>query len=273
MKNIITSKEKPQICAIDLDREIVETLQSKGLHCFNGTLGSQVEFPLQQVGKVFYPCKLNWSFPENFHEYDIVIVDLQNREPITYFEPKHRNLFPEESKQDSFFASRNERIFNPRPLSFKILNEKLNDFFAKETLMIVFCSANELSSYYPAEWDNDKRVNSKPIKVSLYTYMRGLGQTYIKDKIGKKVVVADVHKNPNAFLYNNKNVGVSSIHKQFNAFLYKYKKDFIYKVIFRYPSLWLEEAEKLEAVDDELERLYKLENKENSVKQKDFVPR
>jgi hypothetical protein len=41
----IQSKEKPQICAIDLEREIVEALRAKGLHCFDGTLDSQVKVP------------------------------------------------------------------------------------------------------------------------------------------------------------------------------------------------------------------------------------
>jgi hypothetical protein len=41
----IQIKETPKICAIDLDPEIIEALQDRGLQCFSGTLGSQVKVP------------------------------------------------------------------------------------------------------------------------------------------------------------------------------------------------------------------------------------
>lgn len=38
----IQKKETPKICAVDLNKEIVDALQNRGLQCLPGTLGSQV---------------------------------------------------------------------------------------------------------------------------------------------------------------------------------------------------------------------------------------
>jgi hypothetical protein len=77
----IQIKETPKICAIDLDPEIIKALRDRGLQCFSGTLGSQVKVPNFNIGDQ-HPCLLNFNFPPNLHEYDIVIVDLQAQEPI-----------------------------------------------------------------------------------------------------------------------------------------------------------------------------------------------
>jgi len=259
MEDKIQSKEKPQICAIDLDREIWEALKAKGLHCFNGTLDFQV------IARKFadlntYRFQLNWHFPGNLHEYDIVIVDLQNQGPFEhneYIQYYSKNLFKNLSKNLLFYNVNNplfyvskypETIFNPRPLSSRILSEKLKDFFAKKTLTIVFCSANETSIYYPTKWTQDKFSEDKPIKSSLYEFMQCLSANYIKNKVGEKVVVSDILYKDLSNFFHDKNIVVSDIYKSLNSFLQKYKKKFFYEIVFEHPIVWLEEFknEKLE---------------------------
>jgi hypothetical protein len=97
----IPIKEKPKICAIDLDQKIVEALKSKGLDCFSGTLGSQVKVPnLSRYDP--HPCLLNCNFPPNLHEYDIVIIDLKAQEPIEYIESEHIHSFVKGSEKTVF---------------------------------------------------------------------------------------------------------------------------------------------------------------------------
>jgi len=226
----IQSKEKPQICAIDLDREIVEALGAKGLHCFSGTLGSQVKVP--NSGDKSHPCLPNFYFPPNLHEYDIVIVDLQDREPIEYIESEHTRSFLKGSEQMVLLSRYPETIFDPRPLSSSILGAKLGDFFAKETLTIVFCSANEISNYHPIIITPDHISPDKPIQKFLYEFMPCLSKSY--NKMGKNVVVSDIQED-------------------FNIFLHKYRKNFIYEIVFQHPTQWLE-------------------NDRKSMPRKDFVP-
>ncbi len=84
----IQIKEKPRICVIDLEQEVIEALQSKGLYCFPGTLGSQVKVP-NSGRQNNHQCLLNFDFPPNLHEYDVVVIDLQAQEPIEYIASEH----------------------------------------------------------------------------------------------------------------------------------------------------------------------------------------
>jgi hypothetical protein len=130
-------KDKPRICAIDLDKEIIEALQDKGLQCFNGTLGSQVKVPNSAI-RASHPVLLNFDFPHNLHEYDILIVDLQEHEPIEYKEIEHTRSSSKGSEQLILLSSYPEMTFDPRPFSASILGNRLQeDFFKKETLVIV----------------------------------------------------------------------------------------------------------------------------------------
>jgi hypothetical protein len=217
----VEKKEKPQICAIDLDQEIVEALQAKNLHCFNGTLGSSIKVP-QYINKSYHPCQENSDFPPNLHEYDIVIVDLEEREPIEYIESEHISSF---LKGGILLSSKYpEPIFNPRPLASLFLRPQLEEFFTKETLTIVFCSADQISTYYPIKHTYTGVCEQKPIESSLYIFMKDLPKK--QNKVGKNVVVVD------------------DINKDFSIFLNKYKKKFIYKIVFQHPTQWLEDERK-----------------------------
>lgn len=219
----IESKEKPQICAIDLDQEIIEALQAKNLHCFNGTLGASIKVP-KYGNNSHYPCQQYSGFPPNLHEYDIVIVDLEEREPIEYIESEHISPF---SKGEVVLSTKYpERIFNPRPLSSFFLRTKLREFFAKETLTIIFCSADQISTYYPIKLTYTGTHEEEPIESSLYEFMRNLPEK--QNKMGKNVVVVDdMH-----------------MRKDFNVFLHKYKKKFIYEIVFQLPQQWLDNDQK-----------------------------
>lgn len=132
----IQIKEKPKICAIDLDREIVKALENRGLQCFSGTLGSQVKVPNSVRGST-HQCLLNCNFPSNFHEYDIVIVDLQAQEPIEYVESQHTYSYFKGNEQTVLSSSYPQTIFDPRPFSSKLLKRELENSI-KETIIVVF---------------------------------------------------------------------------------------------------------------------------------------
>lgn len=228
----IQKKEKPQICGIDLDHEIVEALRAKGLNCFTGTLGSQVKIPINRGRS--HICDLNYNFPPNLHEYDIVIIDLQTREPIEYLESDHIKFFIK-GKKEFFKTEYPETLFDPRPLSSTILGAELQEFLDKETLIIVFYSLNEEFTYYPIEITGyDSFTRKQRMKESLYGFMQYLPKISTITKMGKKIEVEDRDNN-------------------FNVFLNKYKKEFLYEVVFFSPREWSEDKKSL-------------------VQKKDFVP-
>lgn len=221
MKNKIQNKEKPQICAIDLNPEIIEALQAIGLHCFNGTLGPQVV--VREYGDTsLYQCQPNCNFPENLHEYDIVIVDLQSQEPIEYRKFEHRSSFLKGSDHKILVSRYPETIFDPRPLSSSFLRDKLGDFFLKETLIIVFCSTNEVCTYYPMTLVNNRLYEEPPLQKFLYTFMKSLQINDIRNKKGKEIVVLERDR-----AYAN--------------FFHKYRRNFSYEVVFQHPTQWLKD--------------------------------
>jgi hypothetical protein len=138
----IQIKQAPKICTIDLDQEIVELLISKGFHCFASTLGSQVKVP-NLDSRYQHKCLLNYNFPPNSHEYDIVIIDLKERDPVEYIASEHTRVFSKGREQVYLLSSYPETIFDPRPLASKFLKEKLESFFKRESIILIFCSVQE----------------------------------------------------------------------------------------------------------------------------------
>jgi hypothetical protein len=217
------TKDKPRICAIDLDREIIEALQSQGLHCFCGTLGSQVKVP-NSSRQDAHQCLLNYSFPPNLHEYDIILIDLKSQEPIEYNKSEHTHSFSKGSQQTVLLSSYPETIFDPRPLSSTILRAntlrvntiKIN---TKEILVIVFCSTEDVVEYHPTIIDRHGYHQDNSIQHSLYEFIPFLDK--IHNKAGENVVASDTKG-------------------ELKVLLQKYSKNFTYEAVFEHPSTWIE---------------------------------
>jgi hypothetical protein len=212
------TKDKPRICAIDLDREIVEALQSQGLHCFSGTLGSQVKVP-NSSRRDAHQCLLNHHFPPNLHEYDIVLIDLKSHEPIEYNKSEHTCSFSKGSKQTVLCSSYPETIFDPRPFSSSILGAELKSFYTKDTLVVVFCSEEYVVAYNSANIYRQDYHRKDPIKHSLYKFIPFLNEIRTHNKTGENIVV-------------------SCNQEDLRILLQKYSKKFIYKVAFQNTSTY-----------------------------------
>ncbi|BAU14157.1 hypothetical protein LEP3755_47020 [Leptolyngbya sp. NIES-3755] len=236
--SIISTKEKPRICAIDLEQEIVEALQAKGLQCYSGTLGSQVKVP--NLGRqTTHSCLLNFDFPPNLHEYDIIIVDLHKKEPIEYIDSEHTHQSFKGSEQTVLLSSYPETIFDPRPLSSNILKRELQDFFSHETLVIVFCSAQEIVEYHPMKITRSGTYTDYAVRHSLYEFIPLLPS--ISNKIGENVIVSDIGED-------------------LRSLLQKYSKDFFYEIVFQHPGEWKQDERKYIERNDFVPLLLNLDN-------------
>jgi hypothetical protein len=70
--------EKPQICFIDIENKIKDNLMERGFNIQSGTLGKGVIVPnTNDYLEKGYKCRANYSFPENLHEFDIIVLDLE----------------------------------------------------------------------------------------------------------------------------------------------------------------------------------------------------
>ena len=213
----IQKKETPKICAIDLDKEIIDALENRGLQCFPGTLGSQVKIP-NSNRENGYQCLLKLLLPPNLHEYDIVLVDLQHRNSIAYDASDHQHLLFKGSEQTVLISSYPETVFDPRPLSASILRERIKSIYEKDSLIIVFSSSQETVEYHSALLTCNGYQGRESFSHKLYDFLPSLAEVY--NKSGQNINIASV------------------VGGEIKNLLQKYNKDFFYEVIFGHPTKW-----------------------------------
>src|SRR5690554_7834195 len=89
LTNPITNmNERPRICCIDIKKEIVDVLIEEGYNIFNATLGKQIKIPNKNRHDNRFVL-LNFDFPNNIHEFDIFLIDLENVDQINYIPEDH----------------------------------------------------------------------------------------------------------------------------------------------------------------------------------------
>lgn len=233
-------KDKPRICAIDLDQEIIEALQDKGLQCFSGTLGSTVKVP-NSGRDPSHPVLPNFYFPHNLHEYDILIVDLQEPEPIEYKEIEHTRVSSKGSEKFILLSSYPETIFDPRPFSANILGNRLQeDFLKKETLVIVLSGPQEIIEYHSALITRRRGYQElKSVNHSLYKFIPY--SKLVRNKAGHNIVSS------------NRGGDIENL-------ICKYLKNFTYLAVFQHPTIWLQDERKTVQNNDFLPLLVNSDN-------------
>ncbi|MBD2005463.1 MULTISPECIES: hypothetical protein [Cyanophyceae] len=214
----IQIKATPKICAIDLDKEIIDALNNRGLQCFSGRLGSQIKVPNSNRG-LGHQCLLDFLFPPNLHEYDIVLVDLQQGEPIEYNRLDHQHSSFKGSKKTVLVSSYPETIFDPRPFSANLLKKELQSLYKKESLIIIFSSPREVVEYHSVSISPYGHHEGEPFEHDIYELLPGLGGVH--NKTGQNISVAP------------------GIGRDIGNLLQKYSKNFIYEVVFNHPTKWV----------------------------------
>lgn len=142
-------QEKPKICLIDIDDSDFKFLQSKGFNCTSGTLGNLIEVPnTHQYDE--HQCLLNFDFPPNLHEYDIVVINLQTSKTIPYKQSDHTRSQVKGTNEYVLLSKFPQTVFDPRPYSASILKNKCSDLQNKESIIIVFARKKESIEYESA---------------------------------------------------------------------------------------------------------------------------
>lgn len=139
-------QEKPKICLIDIDDSDFKFLQSEGFNCTSGTLGNLIEVPnTHQYDE--HLCLLNFDFPPNLHEHDIVVVNLQTSKTIPYKQSDHTRSQVKGVEEVFILSKFPQTVFDPRPFSAFILKKKCSDLQKKESIIIVFARKKESIEY------------------------------------------------------------------------------------------------------------------------------
>ena len=207
--------EKPQICLFDFNDEDMNLLKEDGFNITCATLGAEVKVPNNKIYDQ-HLCLLNFTFPENLHEYDIIVINLLEKRQIEY-NPEEHIKNSSKNFESIYFASRYpQTIFDPRPFSSHILKEYIDELLEKKFILIVFASADEQIKYLSASIKPDGfRYEPLNNACSIYSFCNLLPISAKKHGYELDVVIK---------------------HEGLRALLLKNLKDFSYNITFTHPT-------------------------------------
>jgi hypothetical protein len=214
-KNIVIT-ERPRICCIDLDEETITALQKSGANIYSGTLGSKIRVP-NHKHRSSHQILLHYDFPPNLHEFDIIIIDLNNFKTIEYKAEEHIRDTHTGKSSLSLLSSYPETLFDPRPLSSLILSNQLRKISNRKYLVVAFTSESydiEYDSVIISEGDYERQVIQKQNIYSFWGYV-----PTAEPKYGKEITICKMR------------IDMQSL-------LEKYKKDTTYNQTFNHPTIW-----------------------------------
>lgn len=140
-------KRRPRICLVDCVPELGDSLRKQGFSCSEGTLGDVVKVPNEKYGD-YVECLANYSWPDNLHEYDVVIVDLLNKRTRSYSAEEHRRGEAKRGRQAVFLSHFPDTAFDSRPAAAHLLGNLLSERnFAREFVLVVFAGPEDSIEY------------------------------------------------------------------------------------------------------------------------------
>ncbi|MDB5283522.1 MAG: hypothetical protein JWO06_2597 [Bacteroidota bacterium] len=180
---------KPKICCLDLTEDVTTALLSSGYNLFLGTLGAVREIPNTSRGDSQL-VTLDYDFPENFHEFDMLILDLTN-EVKKEFKP----VVPGERKTSSrsmFYlaCSYPSTLFDPRPLSSSLLAQKITEVQNRKFIEIIFAAEQYDIEYEIVEISDGYSKNHPNEKKALYSFNPWLPLS--SKRVGKEVTICSI---------------------------------------------------------------------------------
>lgn len=129
--------ERPRICCIDIDDSSIKLLEKNGFNIYAGTLGKKINVP-NTTRNENHQLLLNFDFPSNLHEFDIVILDLESQSKIPYDLEEHVRKNHTGKSAIALLSSYPETVFDPRPLSSRILHDRLSQIGKRPHIIIAF---------------------------------------------------------------------------------------------------------------------------------------
>lgn len=215
IQNELEIIERPRICCIDLNKEVTENLKKSGLNIYEGTLGAKVRLNYKSIHD-HHQLLLNYHFPKNLHEYDVIIIDLDNFKTIDYNQEEHFRKNYTDSISRSILCTYPITLFDPRPFTSYLLNNKLKQI-KKKFFMLVFAT-----NYYT--------ISYQPVIFSENEYRREEIQTHNIYSFWDKVPILEIK--------HGKEISFCNMATVFELFFNKFKKNITYNQTFYHPQVF-----------------------------------
>jgi hypothetical protein len=231
----VVFQKRPSICLVDIDANTQEALVAAGFNCAVGSLGSQIELPNAEVGDRSI-CRVDNTIPPNLHEYDIIVIDLKDREPIKYDVSQHRPSAGTRASQMFLDCRFPQTIFDPRPLAgHYVLRPQIEEIKRKESIVIVFATSHDDVSYHPVELTDVGYVGEQTFKHNNYSFLPSI--PFEANKAGFETTVVVENAEP------------------FAVFLRGYNQKFVYHIVFSHPTIhdgkrWMKDPDFIPLVVD-----------------------
>lgn len=207
--------ERPQILTLNLTEKSNSLLIEKGFNVYNGSLGKLVDTKNEK--HTFKYHLLNNDFPDNSHEYDIVIVDFSNEETIDYVRSDNQRGKNRTENNSYLICKYPQTIFDPRGLSSHAFVREMREITKKECLIIVFQNESADIEYKIVKENGDRPISKGSQEANFYEFVPNF--YFQQNKFGKETKV----------LSNN---------GELTSFLEKFNKDFTYENTFYHPTIW-----------------------------------
>jgi hypothetical protein len=208
--------DRPRICCLDLNKDTVDVLRKSGANIYCGTLGAKIKVPNNTV-REYHQLLLNFDFPSNLHEYDIIILDLENFEIKDYKSEDHKRENHTGKTSLSLLCSYPETLFDPRPFSSHLLRAYLHKITNRKFLVLAFSSEAYEVEYEPIETTESHFERQGIEKYNIYSFWN-----YI----------------PISETKNGKEIFVRKMKEDLQSLLEKYKNGASYSQTFHHPTKW-----------------------------------
>lgn len=137
--------QHPMICLFDFEDDVHQELKRLKLNCVKGSFGSSVRVNNQQYAEKL--MKLNYDYPRNLHEFDIVMLDITGNKIKDFSADDHSLENSIGSKAYALVSRFPEQIFDPRPVAINIISNEIKEIVKKKSIVIAFCGQENEVDY------------------------------------------------------------------------------------------------------------------------------
>lgn len=205
--------ETPRIFFLNFDGSIIQSFRKMNFNCSGGSLGTPLKINRNYSEDVI--CYLNHEISKDIHEYEIVIIYVEDKKSINY-DPKFLEKLKIHGNKAQFLISKSpETDFNPQPFVGSIIMGIIQQILKRGGIVVIFAGDYSIIEYNFVEVPNTYGMIKNP-KCNSYSFLP-INPTY-NSKFGKETSIIP------------KSV--------FNETLSKYSYDFEYHVIISPMMKW-----------------------------------
>lgn len=178
---------KPKICCIDVRDEIINPLKELGFNIYKGSLGDKIRVPNTEYNN--HEIKIKFDLPSNLHEYDIIILDLDNDSTIDYIKEDHIPKDHRGNVSYSLLSTYPETIFDPKPYVCKYLAGELEKIRNRPYMLLTFTAKQyEIEYEFLKTMKGGNKKNAGGETIGIYSFSNTVYPN--EDKYGEEIKVS-----------------------------------------------------------------------------------